>query len=65
MRRQGLRAILWSGGGGIAGSVIGAAIGAAVFQNSFAHTVTTDVGFLLGLGVALLLAINPRGRRLT
>ena len=64
MRRQGLKAIIWSGGGAIAGSLLGDAVGTAISSNSFAHTVVTDVGFLLGLAVALLLAINPRGKRL-
>lgn len=64
-RRQGLKAILWSGSGAIVGSVLGAAVGAAVSTDSFAHTVAADVGFLLGLGVALLLALRPFGKPAT
>jgi hypothetical protein len=62
-RRQGLKAILWSGGGAVVGSLLGGEVGVLLSLDSFAHTVTTDVGFVLGLAVALILAIRPTGKR--
>ncbi|HEX5416439.1 MAG TPA: hypothetical protein VFZ25_12290 [Chloroflexota bacterium] len=58
-RRQGLKAILWSGGGAVAGSLLGGEVGTLLFTDSFAHTVATDIGFVLGLAVALVLAVRP------
>jgi hypothetical protein len=57
IRRQGLRAIAWSGGGALAGSILGYVVGVVVTADSFTHTVTTDVGFVAGLGLALLVAL--------
>lgn len=60
-RSHGWKAILWSGGGALIGSAFGLVVGILVTRDSFAHTVTTDVGFLIGLAVALFLALR-RGR---
>lgn len=57
VRTRGGRAILWSGAGAIAGSVIGYSVSALITPDSFAHTVTTDVGFVVGLAAALLVAL--------
>ncbi|HUX86244.1 MAG TPA: hypothetical protein VMW65_04520 [Chloroflexota bacterium] len=59
MRRQGLRAIVWSGIGAIIGAFLGHTAGTLLSPDSFTHTVTTDVGFLMGLGGALLGALVP------
>lgn len=58
VRRHGLRAILWSGGGAIVGALAGEGIGHLITTDSFAHTVTTDLGFVLGLSFALYLALT-------
>ena len=61
MRVQGLRAIIWSGIGAIIGTFLGHTAGTLLSPDSFTHTVATDVGFLIGLGGALLGAIVPVG----
>ena len=63
MRVQGLRAIIWSGIGAIIGTFLGHTAGTLLSPDSFTHTVATDVGFLIGLGAALLGAIVPVGPR--
>ncbi len=55
-RQKGLSAVAWSAGGAITGSIAGYIVGALATSDSFAHTVTTDVGFVLGLIAALLFA---------
>ena len=57
-RTLGLRAIVWCAAGAIVGSSIGYLVGAMVTADSFAHSVTTDVGFIVGLAGALLLSLN-------
>lgn len=57
-RRTGLRAVAWSAGGAVIGAAVGYVVGALATSNSFAHTVTTDVGFVLGLAAALSIAAN-------
>ncbi len=55
-RRKGLRAVAWSAGGATIGAVAGYVVGALATSDSFAHTVTTDVGFVVGLAAALWIA---------
>lgn len=57
-RGRGFRAILWGVGGAVVGSAGGYLIGALASPDSFTHTVTTDLGFLAGLAVALLAAVR-------
>ncbi|HLH72810.1 MAG TPA: hypothetical protein VKX96_05965 [Chloroflexota bacterium] len=57
MRRQGLRAIVWSGIGAVVGAFAGHTVGTLFSPASFTHTVATDIGFLLGLGAALFGAL--------
>jgi hypothetical protein len=63
MRRQGLRAIVWSGLGGIAGAIAGYGVGALVSSDSFVHTVSTDLGFLAGLALALAGSLSIAQKR--
>ena len=55
-RQKGLSAVAWSAGGAITGAIAGYVVGALATSDSFAHTVTTDVGFILGLIAALFIA---------
>jgi hypothetical protein len=57
-RVRGLRAILFSGGGALIGSVLGYLVAALVTADSFTHSIITDVGFMVGLAVALLASLR-------
>ncbi len=59
VRGQGLRAIATSAVGALGGALVGSGVGLLLSTDSFAHTVTTDLGFLVGLAVALYLTFRP------
>lgn len=56
-RRQGARVTAWSAFGAIVGAIVGYGAGILLTPDSFTHTVTTDAGFLVGLAVALSVAL--------
>ncbi|MGH2458598.1 MAG: hypothetical protein ACRDIY_06990 [Chloroflexota bacterium] len=58
LRVQGRRAIGWSAGGAFVGAVVGYLTVAAITPDSFSHTIGADVGFLVGLALALLVALS-------
>lgn len=60
------RVILWSGIGAVLGAVVGRFIGVLATPDSFAHAITTDLGFVAGLAGALFIALEstrPRSTR--